>query len=36
MPMMFIANEVPNFGNAISDLEEKQRVFKEKVERQIW
>ena len=34
--MMFIANEVPNFGNAIADLEEKQRAYKEKVERQIW
>jgi len=34
MPMMFINNEVPSFGNA--DVEEKQRLYKEKVERQIW
>lgn len=31
---MFINNELPSFGNA--DVEEKQRLFKEKVERQIW
>jgi len=34
MPMMFINNEIPSFGNA--DIEEKQRLFKEKTERQIW